>query len=101
MSDITKARYYLRQRNSDMQHLTSFGLMLATAESRYRQLKTSQKLNMQAEHQSEKEMDAALDVAVLRYMKRYARLPADVARIFDPEMTLEDKHSLAVSWLNA
>ncbi len=100
MSDIAKARFYLKTRNSDMQHLTSFGLMLATAEQRYRDVKMRQRGDAEIFDLTDKKIEIMLDVAVLRFMKHNNRLPNNVSDALHPETTLEDKYQLALGWMN-
>ncbi len=102
MNDITKARYFLKTRGSDLQHLTSFGLMFVTAEANYRTVKLRQQGNRDgAGALDEKEIETSLDYAVLRYLKRHNRLPPNAADAFKPGVTLEDKRDLARQWVAA
>jgi len=101
MNDITKARAFLSATGSDLQHLVSFGLMLATAEQNYRELKLRKQGNKDvAGSLDEKEIEVLLDVAVLRYLKRTNRLPANVTDAFANETSLDRKKELAASWIN-
>ena len=101
MNDITKARAFLNATTSDLQHLTSFGLMLSTAEQRYRDiLLKKQGHKAEAGSLDEKEVDAVLEVAVLRYLKRRNRLPENVTDAFRQGVTLEEKQDLARTWVN-
>lgn len=102
MNDITKARHYLKTRQSDLQHLTSFGLMLATAEKAYREVKLRQQGHKDKEWGSlqEKEIEISLDYAVLRYLKRYNQLPRNIREAFKPGVTLQEKHELAMTWVS-
>ena len=102
MNDITKARYFLKTRGSDMQHLTSFGLMFSTAEDKYRTVKLRQQGNRDGEGAlDKKEIETSLDYAVLRYLKKYNRLPPNASAVFKPGVTLEDKRDLACQWISA
>lgn len=102
MTDITKARLYLTKRNSDMQHLESFGLMLATAEQRYRDIKLRQRSNRDGPGTwKDKEIEAALDFATLRYLKKYNKLPPNVSSVFVQGVSAEEKENLARQWANA
>jgi len=102
MNDITKARYYLKAKQSDMQHLTSFGLMLVTAERKYRDLKLSQQGNKQVVGTyDQREVDAMVDVAVLRYLKKYNQLPKELPQVLQPHLSLEEKKAFAVRWMGA
>ena len=83
-----------------MQHLTYFGLMLATAEQRYRDIKMRQRGDAEIFDLTDKKVEIMLDVAVLRYMKRNSQLPRDVSTALHPETTLEDKYNLALGWMN-
>ncbi len=99
MSDITKARHYLKSRQSKLQHLTSFGLMLATAENEYRTLRLNQKGNRAWETFEDKEIETSLDYAVLRYLNKFNQLPRNITDAFRPGITLEEKKTLAMAWI--
>jgi len=101
MNDLTKARHYLKTRKSDLQHLTSFGLMFATAETAYREVRLRQRTNKDWGNLQEKEIETALDYAVLRYMKRHNRLPRNIQEAFAPGVTVEKKQELAMVWINS
>lgn len=101
MNDITKARHFLKTRGSDLVHLESFALMLATAEKRYREIKMRQKAQIDVPGTWEiKEVEAALDYAALRYLKKHNHLPKDAVRIFSGQATLEEKRATAQRWAN-
>ena len=101
MNDITKARAFLHAKSSDLEHLVSFGLMLATAEQRYRDIQLRKQGNKEVVGSlDEKEVAVLLDVAVLRYLKRRNRLPKNVTDAFEQGATLERKKELAASWIN-
>jgi len=101
MNDITKARYFLHAKGSDLQHLVSFGLMLATAEQRYRDIRLQKRSgSAMAGTLDEKEVEAALEMAALRYLKKNNQLPRNVAEALSPTATPEQKHELAISWMN-
>ncbi len=102
MNDITKARHYLKTRGSGMQHLTSFGLMFATAEQQYRDIKIRQQVKQDGVGELDgKEVEAAVDYAALKYLKKYNRLPPNIAALFKTNVTLEDKKNLAQQWASA
>lgn len=107
MNDVTKARYFLKTNGSDLQTLETFALMLATAESRYKELKrriNTQALpiqTMQPTALHAKEVNASLEYAVLRYLKRHNQLPKNASKAFGKEVTLEDKRALAEEWIKA
>ena len=95
MNDITKARYYLKGKQSSLQHLTSFGLMLATAERTYRDIKLKKQGNKEVVGTFDnREVDAMVDLAVLRHLKKYNRLPNDLPTIFSQGLTLDEKQEL-------
>ena len=48
----------------------------------------------------EKEVEASLEMAALRYLKRHNQLPQNVAEALNPATTPEQKHELAMSWMN-
>jgi len=102
MNDITKARAYLHATGSKLQHLQSFGLMLATAEQNYKELRLRKQRNQDLPGSlDEKEVDLTLELAVLRYLKRYNRLPGNITDAFDPGVTTDRKKELALSWMNS
>lgn len=102
MNDITKARYYLTNRNSKMTTFTSFSLMLATAEANYKNIKLRQKTNMDPVGTwDEQEVDASLDYAVLKYLKKHNQLPKNIGNAFRTDVSLDDKRKLAQEWFNA
>ena len=102
MNDITKARAFLSAHDSDLQHLTSFGLMLATAKQEYRDLQLNKQGNPEAGGVLDKrEVEAALNLAVLRYLKRNNQLPPNVTTAFRNGITAEEQRELALSWMNA
>ena len=92
---LTKAKKYLKTRNSDMQHLTSFGLMLATAQSRYNQLR------LDGGGWGTKEVEILLDFAVLKYLKKFNQLPRNIGDAFNPDATVDTKKELALQWANS
>jgi len=99
MNDITKARHYLKTRRSDLEHLGSFALMLSTAENRYREIRMRQSSNIDTPGTWEvQEVEAALDYAALKYLKKYNHLPKDAVKVFSKETTLEDKREIAQRW---
>jgi hypothetical protein len=101
MNDITKARAFLNAANSDLQHLVSFGLMLATAEQKYRELQLQKQGNKAVPGSlDKKEIDVILEVAVLRYLKRTNRLPHNLPEAFSEGTSLDRKKELAMSWIN-
>lgn len=102
MNDITKARVFLNAAGSKLQHLQSFGLMLATAEQNYRELKLSkQGERVIVGSLDEREVEITLEVAVLRYLKRRNHLPGNITDVFSPGVTQAKKKELALTWLNA
>ncbi len=102
MNDITKARYYLKGQQSDLQNLTSFGLMMATAERRYREIKLKKQGNKEVVGTyDKKEADAMLDYAVLKHLKKHNQLPKDLLQAFEKNITLKEKQALAVRWISA
>jgi len=102
MNDITKARYFLKTRSSALQHLTSFGLMFTTAESNYREVKLRQRSRRDTVGSLDaQEVEAAVDYAVLKYLKKFNQLPRDAAKVFAPGVTLDDKRTCAEAWINA
>ncbi len=101
MNDITKARAYLNATGSKLRHFVSFGLMLATAEQNYRELKLRKKGNRDvAGSLDQKEIEILLEVSVLRYLKRTNKLPGNVTEAFANGTTLDRKKELAASWIN-
>ncbi len=101
MNDITKARAFLTATGSKLQHLQSFGLMIATAEQNYRELRLQQQGEKAVVGSLvAKEVEIILELSVLRYLKRSNRLPGNITDAFAPGVTLDQKKELAMSWLN-
>ena len=103
MNDITKARSYLTKRNSKLRFLESFGLMYLTAEKEYKNLRESslKQEGVLPENHDEKETEAAVDYAVLLYMKRHSILPRNVSAVFRPGISTSEKYELAKQWVNS
>jgi hypothetical protein len=107
MNDVTKARYFLKANGSKLQTLETFALMLATAEARYKDLQM--KIRTRAMPIQTRlpmsldvaEVDAALEYAVLRYLKRHNQLPKNASKAFGNGVTLEEKRALAEEWIIA
>ena len=102
MNDITKARYFLTQRGSDLKNLESFALMLSSAETKYREvrLRKSRQVDLPGTWERH-EADYIVDFAVLRYLKRHNQLPKNVSNVFKPGITPEEKITLASTWIEA
>ncbi len=101
MNDITKARHYLKARQSELQHLTTFGHMLATAEQKYREILLKKQGNKEVVGTYDtKEIEYLLDMAALRHLKKYNQLPRNVVDAFGQSITTAEKKDLALVWLN-
>jgi hypothetical protein len=100
MNDITKARYFFTTKGSKLKELQSFGLMLATANSRYRDIRLRLKSGMAGEGGATDamEVDALIDLGVLKYMSKFNRLPEDAAQVLRQDVSLEDKREIAMRW---
>jgi len=101
MNDITKARAFLNAQDSDLQHLTSFGLMLATAKQRYNDICLKKQGSVGDDNLDRKEVGAALELSVLRYLRKHNHLPPNVTNAFRNGITVEEQQELALSWMNA
>ena len=102
MNDITKARYYLQTRGSKLQYNPTFGSMLAEAEKKYRNFRVdNQGAAGDPETIDPKEVDALLDYAALKYLKRHNKLPPTAKEALGENTSLEKKRELALSWVNA
>ena len=100
MNDITKARAFFTATGSKLQHLQSFGLMIATAEQNYKELRLQQQGNKAIPGSLDvREVEIIVELAVLRYLKKYNRLPGNVTDAFAPDVTLDQKKDLALVWL--
>ena len=101
MNDITKARYFLKTKGSKLHDLQSFGLMLATAEAHYKDVKM-RRVGAPGDRMALDpiEIDALVEFACLRHLKLTNRLPADAGLVLQDGVTLEQKRDLALSWLN-
>ncbi|GAH00047.1 unnamed protein product, partial [marine sediment metagenome] len=49
----------------------------------------------------DKEIELALDYAVLRYLKRHNRLPENITDVFASDVAMSAKKTLAMSWINS
>ena len=99
MNDITKARYFLRHNRSDLQHLESFGLMYATAENRYREIRLQARSQKGDISLADKELNAAADYVVLRYLKKYNTLPSNLPDLFKSDVDNDRKRELLEGWI--
>jgi len=97
---ISKARHYLKTRESKLQHLPTFGLMVATAEQNYRELRFRTGGNKEeAGILDEALIEAGLDFAVLKYLKKRGNLPKNITNVFRGDTTLKDKFELSQAWM--
>jgi len=101
MTDVTKARYFLKHRSSNLQHLETFALMHATAETNYKEVRQQAKNNNKDIDFEQQELECAIDLAVLNYLRKYARLPDDVAKVLLNSTSDIEKRDLATGWYNA
>lgn len=101
MSDIAKARFFLKAKGSKLQHLETFALMLATAKSNYKEMKLRSQGNKEGISLEKKELETAIDLAVLSYLNRHAQLPPNVKDVLSVLASDAEKHQLAMSWYNA
>ena len=102
MNDITKARYFLQAKGSKLKDLTSFGLMFATAERHYRDLRLQQQgASGERVKVDPIEVDALLEYGALRHLKRYNQLPKTAKEALAEGTTLKRQRELALSWINA
>jgi hypothetical protein len=73
--------------------------MLATAEQQYRDIKLRQQGNKEGPGALDaKEVEAAVDYAVLKYLKKYNKLPSNAGMLSKQGITLEEKKALAQQW---
>jgi len=101
MNDITKARYFLQTKGSKLKDLPSFGLMFATAQSRFKEVRASKVGKPGDEKQVDPvEVNALIDYAVLKYLKKYNQLPGNAGEVLREGTTLEEKRDAALGWLN-
>ena len=100
MNDITKARFFFTQKGSKLKDLTSFRLMLATAADTYRDLRLRTRSGPPGDHEAidPVEVDALIDLGLLKYMEKNNRLPADAATVLSKSVSLEEKRKLAMLW---
>ena len=102
MNDISKARFFLKAHGSKLETLETFPSMMAAAESRYMDLRRRLKTNeIPLEELGNKEMEATVDLAVLRFLKNRGRLPENVGEIIHPDTSEERKMELARNWFSA
>ncbi len=97
---ITKARHYLKRRESKLQHLPTFGLMVASAETAYRELRLATRGGKSESGILDTALiEAGLDFAVLKYLKKRGNLPSNIRNVFHGETTLQDKFELSQAWM--
>lgn len=101
MNDIAKARFFLKARGSKLQHLETFALMLATAKSDYKNIRLRSQGNRESVSFEKKELETAIDLAVLSYLSKHGQLPPNVKEVLSLLSSDADKHQLAMSWYNA
>ena len=103
MNDITKAKYFLKAHGSKLESLETFGLMLATARDKHRELRLEKSSSMATEvvaiRGEGRALRSLIDLAVLTYLKKFAQLPTNVADILSPGIDDEAKHDLAHTWI--
>lgn len=100
MNDITKARYFFQSKGSKLKELTSFRLMLATASATYRDVRLRMKSGLPGDDTAADpiEIDALVDLGILKYLEKFNRLPADAARVLEQGISLEEKREIAMRW---
>lgn len=100
MNDITKARYFFGQKGSKLKELTSFRLMLATASAKYRDIRLRQKSGPPGDNDAldPAEIDALVDLGILKYMEKFNRLPQDAGRVLEQGIELQEKRDIALRW---
>ena len=100
MNDITKARYFFQAKGSKLKDLTSFGLMLATAQARYRDIRLKTRSGLPGDHEAVDpvEVDALIDLGVLKYLSKTNRLPDNITDVLSQSLSLEEKRDIAMNW---
>ena len=100
MNDITKARHFFTTKGSKLKDLQSFGLMLATAQSKYRDLRLRRKSGPPGDHEAidPLEVDALVDLGLLKFLRRTNKLPADANVVLNKATSLEEKREIAMRW---
>lgn len=103
MNDIIKARFFLKAKGSKLKDLTSFGLMLSTAERKYRDVQMKRSSGLAGDHDAIDpiEVSALLDYAVLKYLSKHNVLPADISSAVSQGVSLKDKRETALKWLRS
>jgi hypothetical protein len=103
MNDITKARFFFNNKGSKLKDLQSFGLMMATAQSRYRDIRLRTRSWLPGNHEEVDpiEVDALVDLGVLKYLVKHNRLPDNIAEVLSGATSLEDKRDIAMVWASA
>jgi hypothetical protein len=100
MNDITKARHFFTTKGSKLKDLQSFGLMLATARSTYRDVRLRLKSGPPGDHEVADpiEVDALIDLGLLTYLSKTNKLPGDANVVLNAGTSLEDKRDIAMRW---
>jgi hypothetical protein len=74
--------------------------MLATANAKYRDVRLRMKSGMPGDNEALDpiEIDALVDLGVLKYMEKFNRLPEDAGRVLEQGISLEEKREIAMRW---
>ncbi len=103
MNDITKARFFFTNKGSKLKDLQTFGLMMATAAARYRDIRLRTRSGLPGDHEAIDpiEVDALVDLGLLKYLSKHNRLPDNVADALSGATSLEEKRDIATVWTRA
>lgn len=103
MNDITKARFFFTNKGSKLKDLQTFGLMMATAAARYRDIRLRTRSGIAGDHEAVDpvEVDALIDLGILKYLSKHNRLPDNVAEALNAATSLEEKRDIAMVWANS
>jgi len=100
MNDLTKARHFFTTKGSKLKDLQSFGLMLATAQTKYRDVRLQRKSGPPGDTEAidPVEVDALIDFGLLKFLSKTNKLPEDANVVLNAGTSLKDKRDIAMRW---
>lgn len=103
MNDITKARHFFTTKGSKLKDLQSFGLMLATAKSNYRDIRLRRASGPPGDHEAIDpiEVNALVDLGLLSYLNKTNKLPGDANVVLNAGTSLKEKRDIAMRWVRS
>lgn len=99
MNEVAKARHFLKQRNSNLMNQPTFQAMLVGARKVYHDIELNKQNIIQDGNYEQIEFDNLLNLAVLSYLKKNSKLPAELPTMLDRTIPLEDRRKTVQGWL--